>query len=800
MQSANKILVLFREHLRSALASSLVFTSLIPTSLILGLSAPASAQNPAPPPLTDQGSVAPPAPVVPQQVRYTGKLTNRPGDTVEAVFRIYAAPEGGDPLWTETQQLTTAEDGSYSVLLGAASPIGLPQSVFAGGEARWLGITLDRSPEQQDRVLLSSVPYAMKSADAESLSGHAASDFVTQAQLAQLTLSSPQPAAASPEIQPNTSGTVTGSGTAGTLPLWTGAFTQGNSEITQTTSGIGINQSAPTATLDVNGTENVRGVLDLPPVATATASVGQRSQLLQLTSSAWSTSAKAAVNPTFKILTNFLNNNTAAPQGQLEFHYQNGTASVNVFTIASTGVLTFAPTQTFPGTIASITAGTGITSSTSGNKVTLSINPNVVPTLSGNNTFPGNTIMTSTNSQPALYAENEGTGGGTGIFGYSTFGSGMEGAAFRSNPGDTGVFGSLYTETATWSSLAPTWAAGVWGDAQTGNGSVSNIAGIIGTADNTYAGVFENNSTMGLPALDAVSNGPSSAILGEAQGQGGSGVVGYSQTGDGMYGNSIGGNAGVAGVFGEDYLESFTYNTLFTKWSAGVWGDASNYGAGAPNYAGVLGSNDDGTAGYFVNDSSTSSTLALVNNGSGGTGLYSALMASTPNGTCGIGDQGNLSCTGQVKSLVSVDNGAHKVETYAPQSAESWMEDYGTGVMERGVALVKIDPAFAKTISETPDYHIFLTPNADSESLYVINKTATSFEVHEAKGGTSSLTFDFKIVAKRRGFEAQRLVDVTDRFNDAQKRISPSTSPKTASPTHHSQPVLPPQSKISASR
>jgi hypothetical protein len=122
-----------------------------------------------------------------------------------------------------------------------------------------------------------------------------------------------------------------------------------------------------------------------------------------------------------------------------------------------------------------------------------------------------------------------------------------------------------------------------------------------------------------------------------------------------------------------------------------------------------------------------------------------------------------------MKSLVSTAGGARKVETYATQSAENWMEDYGTGVMERGVAVVKIDPAFAETISETADYHVFLTPRADSKGLYVINATPGSFEVRESGGGTSSLTFDYKIVAKRRGYEAQRLTDVTDRFNAVMK-------------------------------
>jgi hypothetical protein len=141
-----------------------------------------------------------------------------------------------------------------------------------------------------------------------------------------------------------------------------------------------------------------------------------------------------------------------------------------------------------------------------------------------------------------------------------------------------------------------------------------------------------------------------------------------------------------------------------------------------------------------------------------------------------------------VKSLVSTGDGARKVETYAMQSPENWMEDYGTGVMENGVSVVRIDPAFAETIGQSADYHVFITPRADSKGLYVINATMASFEVRESGGGTSSLTFDYKIVAKRRVYETQRLVDVTERYNAAMKVAStprvPTLMDKPAGPLH----------------
>jgi hypothetical protein len=59
----------------------------------------------------------------------------------------------------------------------------------------------------------------------------------------------------------------------------------------------------------------------------------------------------------------------------------------------------------------------------------------------------------------------------------------------------------------------------------------------------------------------------------------------------------------------------------------------------------------------------------------------------------------------------------------------------------------------------------------------VINKTAGSFEVRESGGGVSSLTFDYKIVAKRRGYETQRLIDVTDRYNAESAAVKHAQTP-----------------------
>ena len=73
-------------------------------------------------------------------------------------------------------------DGHYSVLMGATQNEGMPLDLFTSGEPRWLGVQFNRAGEaEQPRVLLVSVPYALKSADADTLGGKPASAYLLAA-------------------------------------------------------------------------------------------------------------------------------------------------------------------------------------------------------------------------------------------------------------------------------------------------------------------------------------------------------------------------------------------------------------------------------------------------------------------------------------------------------------------------------------------------------------------------------------------------------------------------------------------
>jgi hypothetical protein len=250
-----------RARLNSVLIAGVCLSATTALLSLSPLSIAANAQETTEPAQVDSALSKP---VIPQLVRFSGTLPNRAGDTVEAVFRIYSNPEGGEPLWTETQKISVAQDGSYSVFLGAVNTSGLPQSVFGSGQARWLGVAVERG-EEGTRSLLASAPYAMKAGDAQTLNGLGVQSFVTQDQFAAMAqaLAAQASRVTTPSTAPPAAATSkpTGSGTKDYLPMWTSSSQLGNSVLYQTSSKIGLGTKTPGATLEVNGTAKFDGLV-----------------------------------------------------------------------------------------------------------------------------------------------------------------------------------------------------------------------------------------------------------------------------------------------------------------------------------------------------------------------------------------------------------------------------------------------------------------------------------------------------------------------------------------------------------
>jgi hypothetical protein len=157
------------------------------------------------------------------------------------------------------------------------------------------------------------------------------------------------------------------------------------------------------------------------------------------------------------------------------------------------------------------------------------------------------------------------------------------------------------------------------------------------------------------------------------------------------------------------------------------------------------------------------SPTILASSGVGGTYVAPVIYASGPNGNCVIDNIGDLTCTGTKSAAVKVASG-RQLAMYAVESPENWFEDFGSAKLASGIATVKLEPTFTQTVNSKQDYHIFLTPTGDCKGLYVSRKTPTSFEVRELSSGHSSVSFDFRIIARRIGYEKVRMADVTKKM------------------------------------
>jgi len=208
--------------------------------------------------------------VVPHLINYSGLLKDIDGKTLNSIsgvtFLIYKDEQGGTPLWSEIQNVQPDDSGAYSVQLGATKPEGVPPEVFATGEARWLGVQVEGQGEQA-RVLLVSVPYALKAKDAETLGGRPASAYMLAPATSEPSPNStpPEASAASASALPYaglnivskkvSSSSIGGGGAAGYLPVWTDASDLGNSSFFQNSSGqVGLGTTSPVSALTMNGT------------------------------------------------------------------------------------------------------------------------------------------------------------------------------------------------------------------------------------------------------------------------------------------------------------------------------------------------------------------------------------------------------------------------------------------------------------------------------------------------------------------------------------------------------------------
>jgi hypothetical protein len=507
---------------------------------------------------------------VPGLINYGGVLADGNGKPLTGVqgvtFLLYKDEHGGSPVWMETQNLTLSKSGQYMVSLGAVKLDGSLAQSFTNGEPRWLGVQVAGQAEQS-RVMLVTVPYAMKAADADTIGGLPVSAFV-MANSAQASSSQNHGTAAAPTSAPSSSKTsappanptVTGKGTAGNIPVWDTTSDIVNSALFQKGTFVGVGTTTPAVNLDVNGKSAVRDTLTLFPKAT---------------------------------------DNTLAVSG-------------TAFKVSNTGAVTFISGQKFPGagTITGITTAAGSGLSGGGTTGTLSLK--VAPAGVTNAMLQNSKVTLNANTAGGITAPGAMSLGSTYTIGLKTCAANQ---VLQYN-GTTWNCAAVGTGTVT--SVGS--GAGLTGGPITGSGTLSIAnAGVSNTmlqhssltvaagTDLTGGGsiALGGTATLNLDTTKVPQLSTSNTFTGNQ-----AAIGNVSATGEVSAGNSPTGN-----------VASGTVEVDAAAINNGSWSPALNFGGGGE----VIASDRAGSTNQYGLDFFTSYTprLSITNTGLVGIGVQS---------------------------------------------------------------------------------------------------------------------------------------------------------------------------------
>lgn len=215
-------------------------------------------------------------------------------------------------------------------------------------------------------------------------------------------------------------------------------------------------------------------------------------------------------------------------------------------------------------------------------------------------------------------------------------------------------------------------------------------------------------------------------------------------TGTGVYGYSYGGRAGDFYSNGDFGVYARGNDASGTDFLGDIWLD---------------GDRGEILSGTRLNLSSNGYVNVDIDSDNNDTSSLFYIYANNTTPVFTVNQSGNMTAAGTKSAVVQTNDYGQRL-LYAVESPEVLFEDVGTSVLAgSGEITVAFDPMFAETINLS-DYQVFVTPLCDQPViLYVTEKNETGFTVKGVTldGQPSSCSFDYRIIAKRLGYEEVRL-------------------------------------------
>lgn len=263
------------------------------------------------------------------------------------------------------------------------------------------------------------------------------------------------------------------------------------------------------------------------------------------------------------------------------------------------------------------------------------------------------------------------------------------------------------------------------------------------------SGAVTSGNFAAIYCYNTATSGTNYGVYGRSSSTSGRGVYGYasatSGTNYGIHGRSN--STSGMGVYGFATATSgITYGGRFeTSSTSGraIYGYAS--ATSGTNY-GVRGQNSStsgrGVSGYASANSGTNYGVHGATNSPSGYGVYYS---------GGLGGTGSKSC------VVKTSQGPTLL--YCQESPENWFEDFGEGQLVDGHAHIDLDALFLETVTidHANPMKVFVELHDVDCNGVAVKKGLSGFDVMERHGGTSNGSFDYRVVAKRKGFEEKRL-------------------------------------------